>query len=118
MTREELQARWAAQREVFNRTGALVDASKIINQFLIDLADVEQSEADTILTLKQAATRSGYTVDHLARMIRQGRIPNAGRHHAPRVRLGDLPVRRQFARNRPGSYDVMTDAQALRNGRQ
>jgi hypothetical protein len=48
---------------------------------------------DERLTLAQASLRSGYSQDHLARLIREGRIPNAGRRGSPRIRAGDLPVR-------------------------
>lgn len=43
------------------------------------------------LSLAQAALVSGYSGEHLAREVREGRIPNAGRKHAPRIRRGDLP---------------------------
>jgi len=43
------------------------------------------------LSLPQAASESGYSADHLAREVRVGRIPNAGRRGAPRIRRGDLP---------------------------
>jgi hypothetical protein len=117
MTHEELYAQWTAQCDTFRRIGALVDGSKIVAQFLADLAIVERAEEDVVLTLRQAAALSGYSIEHLARLIRQGRIPNAGRRCAPRLRKGDLPIRRQFARTRPGSYDVMTDARSLRTQR-
>lgn len=43
------------------------------------------------LTLAQAARESGYSTDHLARLIRQGKLANVGRDRAPRVRRADLP---------------------------
>ncbi len=43
------------------------------------------------LTLSQAAAENGYSADHLARLIREGRLPNAGRKHRPLVRRCDLP---------------------------
>ncbi len=46
---------------------------------------------DDLLTLTEAARESGYSADHLGREIRAGRIPNAGRPHAPRIRRGELP---------------------------
>ena len=49
--------------------------------------------ADERLTLAEASLRSGYSQDHLALLIREGRIPNAGRRGSPRIRAIDLPVR-------------------------
>jgi hypothetical protein len=44
-----------------------------------------------LLTLEQAARISGYSADHLGRLIRQGSLRNVGRPRAPRLRRGDLP---------------------------
>jgi len=116
MTRGELQAKWDLQRNTFDRTGAMVNGSKIIAQFLADLASVEASEADRILTLREAAAMSGYSVDHLARLVRDGRLSNAGRLHSPRIRAADLPRRpKQFDGSTKCSYDVSTDARTLRS---
>lgn len=43
------------------------------------------------LTLEQAAEESGYSADHLGRLLREAKIPNAGRAHAPRILRRDLP---------------------------
>lgn len=51
------------------------------------------AEQDDLLTLRGAAHMSGYSADHLGRLLRQGLIPNAGRPHAPRIRRADLPRR-------------------------
>ncbi|MGI8497329.1 MAG: hypothetical protein ACR2OG_07090 [Gemmatimonadaceae bacterium] len=53
----------------------------------------QHAGAGELLTLGDAARRSGYSADHLARLVRSGRLPNAGRPHAPRIRLVDLPLR-------------------------
>lgn len=53
------------------------------------------AEEQQPLTLRQAANLSGYSVDHLGRLVREGKIPNAGRPNAPRVRRADVP-------NKPG----------------
>lgn len=45
------------------------------------------------LSLGEAAALSGYTADHLGQLVRAGRIPNAGRRNAPRIRRGDLPTK-------------------------
>jgi hypothetical protein len=43
------------------------------------------------LTLTEAAHRSGYSREHLGRLVATGTIPNAGRPNAPRIRVADLP---------------------------
>lgn len=58
----------------------------------------ELSDALTILdeetlTLSEAAERSGYSADHLSRLIRHGKLPNAGRKGAPRIRRADVPTK-------------------------
>lgn len=48
---------------------------------------------NTPLSLRQAAAESGYHEDSLGRLVRQGKIPNVGRLHAPKIRRRDLPKR-------------------------
>ena len=38
------------------------------------------------LTLVETAALCGYSADHLGSLVRRGKIPNAGRKHAPRIR--------------------------------
>jgi hypothetical protein len=118
MTPDNLVSRWTQQLEAFARVNAMVDGAKLVNDFLLDFRSLELAKEERILTLKAAAEESGYSVEHLARLIRQGRVANAGRRNAPRIRAADLPVRRSLARNLAGSYNVDTDARTLRNGRQ
>ena len=42
------------------------------------------------LTLGEAAAESGYSADHLGRLVREGKIPNAGRPNAPRIARREL----------------------------
>jgi hypothetical protein len=59
-------------------------------------ARVEQAMWDAErepLTLREAARLSGYSADHLSRLIGQGKLRNVGRKHAPLVLRGDLPTR-------------------------
>lgn len=51
------------------------------------------SVADELLSLAQAARESGYSADHLGRLVKTQRLRNHGRAHAPRIRRGDLPVK-------------------------
>jgi hypothetical protein len=60
------------------------------------------------LTLREAASESGYSEDHLGRLLREGTIPNAGARYSPLIRRGDVP-------RKPGyfSEDVVVDAEPL-----
>ncbi len=57
------------------------------------LEDALQAEEQHLLTLRQAAALSGYTEEHLGRLVRDGKIDNAGRRGAPRVRRSDVPIK-------------------------
>jgi hypothetical protein len=91
----------------------------LCQEVLRDFAAVTASVDDEPLSLREAAAASGYSEDHLARLVRQERIPNAGRRGAPRIRRGDLP-RRPMTRVAPATgdaYDVVADARKLASRR-
>ena len=48
---------------------------------------------ETTGTLTDAASESGYSADHLGRLVRGGKIPNAGRPGAPRIARRRLPLK-------------------------
>ena len=91
MTREEFRSRWHASRDALAEVGALVDGAKLLDRVLSDVDAMFALEESATLSLAAASAESGYSRDHLARMIRRGAVPNAGRHHAPRIRRIDLP---------------------------
>jgi hypothetical protein len=59
------------------------------------------SVAEETLSLSDAAKISGYSINHLGDLIRQGKLPNAGRSGAPRLRRADLPAKNPKGRGRP-----------------
>ncbi len=66
----------------------------------IELA-LSRSENE-LLSLEEAAVRSGYSTEHLARLIRVGRIPDSRPHGSKgriHIRLSDLPMRLPRAHN-------------------
>lgn len=66
-------------------------AATLFERLAEDLEETLRSTEDHLLTLQQASELSGYSIEHLGRMIREGKIPNAGRKGAPRIRLRDCP---------------------------
>jgi hypothetical protein len=75
------------------------------------------------LTLVEAAKLCGYTADHLGSLVRKGKIPNAGRSDAPRIRHGDLPRKspaspgRPVTRRRKGAETNITSIRAKLSSR-
>lgn len=61
----------------------------------------EALQAHGTYSLTEAAKLSGFTADHLSSLIKKGRIPNAGREGAPRIRRSDLPIKRAGGPGRP-----------------
>jgi hypothetical protein len=92
MTRlDELLAHWEVRRQEGARLRAMVPLETIAGEIVDALRELQAADGDELLTLEEASARSGYSADHLARLIRRGVIPNGGRLHAPRIRAGDLP---------------------------
>jgi hypothetical protein len=114
MSLRELITRWLERRADYERTGALVNGARIIEEFIGDLNVATKADAGRLLTLKAASQESGYSTDHLARLVRKGAIPNAGKPNAPRIRAEDLPRRvGRFDHSGHCSYDVNADARSL-----
>lgn len=85
-----------------------------------ELEALLHEEENALLSLAEAAGVTGYSTDHLGRLVRQGRLPNAGTKHRPRIRHGDLPrrPRRQpIAGASADLYDPTADARSLASRR-
>ena len=107
-TREEFLSRWRAEGQRLRRIGAVVDPAKLLDEVLGDAQALFQAEDNDFLTLTEAASESGYSPDHLGRLVRGGVIRNAGRTNAPKIRRADLPRKAtaQLPRGRAGSKFV------------
>ena len=86
----ELPDEWRALAAQQRRLGAESQA-RILDFCADELAAALARAGDELLSLARAAHESGYTADHLARMVRQGKIPNSGRKSKPLIRRRDLP---------------------------
>ena len=95
--------------------GAQVNAALLTREIVASLRLVRKASLNQCLSLSQAAIRTGYSPDHIGRLVRQGRVPNAGRKNAPRVRLQDL-ILEVRARSEAAStklYHPASDARRL-----
>jgi hypothetical protein len=54
-----------------------------------------------LLSLYRAAQESGYSTDHLGRLLREGKIPNSGRKSKPMIRRIDLPHKWSEGKGKP-----------------
>ena len=110
---EGLKQRWEARREDFQRLGVMLDGVKACDLVLDDLEALQHVEDDVTVNLQLGASLSGYSADHLGRLVRQGTVPNAGRPSAPRIRMADLPRKPVKQQPKISRYDPDTDARTL-----
>jgi len=85
-----LAAHWREEAETLLRRGATAQAV-LLESCADELERALRERDNEVLNLTEAARLSGYSSEHLGRMVRDGVIPNAGRPNAPRIRHGDLP---------------------------
>ena len=87
---EGLPADWRKQAKALRRYGGEMSAVAL-ERCADDLDATIRERDETTLTLTEAGRESGYTREHLGRLVRDGKIPNAGRPGAPRIARVDLP---------------------------
>lgn len=85
-----LVERWRADAAFLRNCGA-TEAATTREDCAAQLEVFESQRALEQLTIAEAAKESGYSIDHLQLLVRQGTIPNAGKDGAPRVARKDLP---------------------------
>ena len=93
MNLDGILEKWGAEAEALRRLGAHVDGAKLIEAILADLQYLARSSDGEALTLLEASRESGYSPEHLGRLLREGTIPNAGRKNAPRILRRHLPYK-------------------------
>jgi hypothetical protein len=87
-----LPTAWRARAELLRRHGAS-EAASTCDTCADELESAVHAADGRLLTLAEAAAESGYSRDHIGRLVRDAVIPNRGRPNAPRVRRGDLPCK-------------------------
>lgn len=115
---EGLPERWREHAELLRSYGQ-ESTARVCELHAREVEEALECSAAEPLTLTQAARESGLSADHLGRLVREEKLPNAGREGAPRIRRGDLPVKvraeagRQLASAAENGYDPITDARSL-----
>lgn len=85
-----LVTQWRTEAKLLERRGAVSQAAVLLSCAQELEVGIRQLD-DEVLTLTAAARETGFSREHLGRLVRNGTIPNAGRPNAPRIRRGDLP---------------------------
>jgi hypothetical protein len=112
VTPQDLPGAWRAEAARLERYSPA--AAEAFRTAADELDQAQREHGDELLTLERAATESGYAKRTIREMVADGRIANAGRKNAPRVRRVDLPVKPgagPAAGN--GAYNVAADAAEL-----
>ena len=87
---EALPATWRKRAKALRRYGGETPAVALeCCAAELEATLVERDE--TTFSLVEASRDSGYSADHLGRLVRDGKIPNAGRPGAPRIARRHLP---------------------------
>lgn len=102
----ELVEDWKARARKLREWAAAEEAAKAWEAAAAELEAALIGQAERRLNLQEAAAASGYSSDHLGRLLREGRVPNAGRTHAPRIRAGDLPLKPGRTRGARNGHDA------------
>ena len=87
---QALTQRWRDDAVLLRRRGAEAQATAL-ESCASDLEEEGRRLSLETLTLEQAEGESGYSYGALQKMVADGRLPNAGGHHRPRIRRCDLP---------------------------
>jgi hypothetical protein len=90
MTERALIEQWRQDADRLREWGAIPQA-EVLERAAGQLEAALHAEDEQLLTLDEAAEVSGYSTDHLGRLLRKGALANQGCKHRPRVRKGDLP---------------------------
>lgn len=111
----ELTTAWREQAKELERYQAHAQAATL-QLCAAQLDETARRIDDGVFSLADASRRSGYSVDHLSKLVATNRIPNAGRKGKPLIRAGDLPKKAsRRMRDAMPTYDPAADARSLRS---
>ena len=113
---KDLPPMWRARATELRRWAADNGAATAFELAADELEQASRVEADTLLTVAQAAALTGRHPDTVGSAVREGRLTNRGVKHRPRVQQAELlrvfpPAR--IAGDRRAAYDHNADARSL-----
>jgi len=83
--------RWTEEADLQRRRYLEEGRAHHIMSMIQDMEEALEAQHEEVLSLDEAADESGYTEGHLKRLIREGRIPNAGSDADPAILRRYLP---------------------------
>ena len=108
-----LARRWR-ERATELRTWAAAEGSALaLEGCARELEDAIRAAEDETLTVTQAASESGYSERRLRELLAAGKLPNAGKPGASRIRRADVPRKPKAHGQAVAAYDVAADAAKL-----
>ena len=117
MTRNELRDKWTDLATTLRQFGPQGQGALCL-QVLADLEEYWRGEDDARLTLAEAAATSGYSADHLRRLVRDNRLSAQRVGRRLFFRGGDLPKKPVPIDTQPdGPYDPIADARQVADRR-
>ncbi len=91
---ETLPDNWRRHAKALRRYGGETPATAL-ESCAAELEATLVERDETTFSLVEAAHESGYSSDHLGRLVRDGKIPNSGRPGAPKIARSHLPRKAQ-----------------------
>jgi hypothetical protein len=114
MTFENLIHKYRRLGEECARLSAMVNAAAVCTEVIHDLETFRATEDAAELDLRDASTVSGYSTDHLRRLVREGRLTAMRRGRQLFFRAGDLPTKaRRVDAVQVSAYDPIADARQV-----
>ena len=96
----DLPSRWRDRAETL-RTYGDPNSARLWEIAAVELERAWGTFGEQTLSLAEAARVSGFTANHLGSLVKRGKITNAGRTGAPRIRRSDLPLKTPGGPGRP-----------------
>ncbi len=107
-----LSSHWRTRAKLF-RDHAEESVARVYEKCATELDEALQEQDERLLGIQEAAELSGYSTDHLGRLVREEKIQNAGRAGAPRIRIKDLPRKTSEVLPAADNFDHLPSATAI-----